>query len=280
MTAVLALLSALLYGSADFSGGHASRRNSVFAVMLVSQAAGILVALVAAPLVGPNAPARRDIAWGLLAGITGWMGLAALYSGLAKHKAAIVSPVSALVGAIVPAVFGAAIGERPSELALIGAALCLPAIFLLSYERGETRDKLELRSSFLFGTVAGLGFGSFFIAISRTGAGSGLWPLLASRAASLTATACVVFLGRKRFAGVRRKDLPASLFAGVADMGANVCFLLASRSGLLMLVTLITSLFPAPTVLLARIFHGQKVSGPRAAGMALALAGVALIGLR
>ncbi len=83
-------------------GGHATRRNSVFSVMLLSQTAGILVALVAAPLVGPNAPGRRDFAWGLLAGITGSMGLGALYSGLAKHKAAIVSPVSALVGASSP----------------------------------------------------------------------------------------------------------------------------------------------------------------------------------
>ena len=187
--------------------------------------------------------------------------------------------MSALVGAIVPAAFGAILGERPSELALIGAALCLPAIFLLSYERGGTMDKAETKSSFLFGLVAGIGFGSFFIAISRTSPGSGLWPLLASRAASLTATAAVVLIGRKRFA-VARADRPVSLFAGVADMGANVCFLLASRSGLLILVTLIASLFPAPTVLLARVFHGQRISGPRAAGIALALAGVALIGLR
>jgi drug/metabolite transporter (DMT)-like permease len=279
MTAILSLLSALLYGAADFSGGLATRKNSVFSVMLLSQTAGILVALIAAPIVGPNMPKAADLAWGLLAGFTGSVGLAALYRGLALHKAAIVSPISALVGAIVPAAFGAALGERPSKLAWIGVALCLPAIFLLSYERGETRDKAELKSSFLYGLVAGLGFGSFFIAISRTAPASGLWPLLASRIASIAATAAIVFLGHKPIA-IARPDRPIALFAGMADMGANVCFLLASRSGLLILVTLITSLFPAPTVVLARIFQAQAISLPRAAGIALALAGVALIGLR
>jgi len=279
MTAILSLFSALLYGTADFSGGVATRRNSVFSVMLLSQAAGIAVALIAAPIVGPDAPRAADLAWGLLAGLTGSIGLAALYRGLALCKAAIVSPISALVGAIVPATFGAVLGERPSELALIGAAICLPAIFLLSYEKGETRDKAELKASFLYGLVAGLGFGSFFIAISRTAPSSGLWPLLASRAASMAATAAVVILGKRRLS-VARADRPVALFAGMADMGANVCFLLASRSGLLVLVTLIASLFPAPTVILARVLQGQRISGPRAAGIALALAGVALIGLR
>ncbi len=280
MTAILALLSALLYGTADFSGGHASRRNSVFAVMLLSQAAGILVALVAAPIVGPNSPSMGDLAWGLVAGLTGSVGLAALYRGLAGYRAAIVSPVSALVGAVVPAAFGAILGERLSTPALVGAALCIPAIFLLSYERGGTSDRAALKASLLHGLVAGLGFGSFFIAISRTSPGSGLWPLLASRAASIAVTAALVFLVRRERFAVARGDRPTAIFAGMADMGANVCFLLATRTGLLMVVTLIAALFPAPTVILARVFHHQRISLPRTVGIALALAGVALIGLR
>ncbi len=279
MTAFLALVSALLYGVADFSGGFATRRNSVFSVMLLSQCGGLVVALVAAPLVGPNLPSPADLGWGLLGGLVGTLGLATLYRGLAEHSAAIVSPVAALVGALVPAIFGAILGERPSTPALIGAALCLPAILLLSYERGETRNRGELRKSLLHGLVAGLGFGFFFIAISRTGPGSGLWPLLAARCASLTATV-VIALSSRRSLVVARRDRPLTLFAGAADMGANVFFLLASRSGLLIIVTLITSLFPAPTVILARVFQAQRISIPRAAGIALALAGVALIGLK
>jgi drug/metabolite transporter (DMT)-like permease len=279
MTALLSLLSALLYGSADFAGGLASRRNSVFSVMLLSQAAGLVAAFVVAPLLGSRAPGLADLGWGFLAGLTGSVGLAFLYRGLAEHQAAIVSPLSALGGAILPAAFGAALGERPSALALIGAGLCLPAILLLSYERSEAKNRPELRASIAHGLAAGAGFGCFFIFISRSSPLSGLWPLVASRGASMAATGLLIAVGRKGLA-VRGRDRPIALLAGAADMGANICFLLASRSGLLILVTLITSLFPAPTVILARVFQGQRISAPRAAGMAFALAGVALIGLR
>jgi drug/metabolite transporter (DMT)-like permease len=279
MTLLLSLLSALLYGVADFSGGSATRRNYVFSVMLLTQSAGALVALAAALLMGPSAPKSSDLAWGAAAGAMGFAGVAALYSGLAKHTAAIVSPLSALVGAILPAVFGAALGERPSGIALVGIALCVPAIAFLAYEKGETKDRAKLKASFLYGLVAGAGFGGFFIAISRTSSGSGIWPLLGARTATLLMVAAILLVGRKRFS-VARVDLPAALFAGTADMAANVFFLLATRTGLLIIVTLVTSLYPAPTVVLARIFQGQRISFPRAVGIALAIAGVALIGLR
>jgi drug/metabolite transporter (DMT)-like permease len=279
MPIILSLVSALLYGVADFAGGHASRKNSVFAVMVLSQAVGIVVALACAPIVGPNAPRLDDMAWGAAGGVSGCLGIMALYRGLALHTAAIVSPLSALVGAILPAAFGLLIGERPSGLALVGAALCLPAILLLAYEKGESKDRAKMRSSFLYGLVAGIGFGGFFIAVSRSSSASGLWPLVFSRAASLSIVAAIAIFGRRGFT-VSRADRPIAAFAGAADMLANVCFLLASRGSLLFLVTLITSLYPAPTVLLARIFHGQRISFPRAAGIAFALAGVALMGIK
>jgi drug/metabolite transporter (DMT)-like permease len=279
MTLLLSLVSALLYGVADFSGGSATRRNRVFSVMLLTQSAGAIIALVASPLIGPNAPSFTDIAWGAAAGAMGFAGVAALYAGLAKHTAAIVSPLSALIGAILPASFGALIGERPSGTALVGIALCVPAIAFLAYERGETSDRAKLRSSFLYGIVAGLGFGSFFVMISRTSPGSGIWPLLSSRATTLLIVVAILAFGKNRFS-IARESVAVALFAGAADMLANVFFLLASRTGLLIIVTLVTSLYPAPTVILARIFQGQKISLPRAVGIAFALAGVALIGLR
>ena len=279
MTVILSLISALLYGVADFSGGSATRKNHIFSVMLLTQAAGLIVVLLAAPLVGPNAPRPLDFAWGAAGGVLGVVGVAALYRGLANCTAAIVSPLSALIGAILPVAFGALLGEKPAKLALVGAALCLPAILLLAYEKGETRDKAKLKASFLYGIVAGLGFGAFFIAISRTSADSGLWPLVGSRAATLVIVAAILVFGSRKFS-IARASVPTALFAGAADMAANVFFLLATRTGLLMLVTLVTSIYPAPTVILARIFQGQKISVPRAAGIALALAGVALIGIR
>jgi drug/metabolite transporter (DMT)-like permease len=279
MTFILSLVSALLYGVADFSGGLATKRNRVFCVMLFTQAAGAIVALAASPLIGPNAPAFADLCWGAAAGALGFGGVASLYAGLAKHKAAIVSPLSALISAIIPACFGAMLGERPSSLALVGTALCLPAILFLAYEKDEAADRKELRASLLYGLVAGLGFGGFFVMISRTSAGSGIWPLLSARVATLVMVAAFLLVQKERFS-VARRSVPIALFAGAADMLANVFFLLATRTGMLILVTIVTSLYPAPTVILARVFQGQKISPARAAGIALALAGVALIGLR
>jgi len=279
MTFILSLASALLYGMADFAGGVATRRNRVFSVMLVTQASGLVVALVGASLLGPSAPTAADLAWGCGAGALGFVGVATLYAGLAKHRAAIVSPLSALGGAVLPMLFGAAIGEKPSATALAGAVLCLPAILLLACEKGEATDRKELRASFLHGMVAGIGFGCFFILISRSSPGSGIWPLLSARVVNLVIVAAILILGPSPFA-VARRSLPTALFAGAADMLANVLFLLAARSGLLIIATIITSLYPAPTVILARIFQGQRISPARMAGIAFALAGIALIGIK
>jgi drug/metabolite transporter (DMT)-like permease len=141
----------------------------------------------------------------------------------------------------------------------------------------------EARTSLLLGLLAGLGFGGFFIALARTGPASGLWPLFAARLSSLFATAIAAALSGMFSAsgrGLRKEDRPAAFGAGLFDMGANVAFLLACRSDLLIIVTVLSSLFPAPTVLLARIVYGQRVSPARLAGLVLAIAGVALIGIR
>jgi drug/metabolite transporter (DMT)-like permease len=279
MTLLLSLVSALLYGLADFAGGSATRRNRILPVMLLTQSAGVLVGLVASPLIGHSTPSLGDLAWGAAGGAIGFCGVAALYAGLAKHRAAIVSPLSALIGAVLPALFGAATGERPSTLALVGAALCVPAILLLAHEKGGEADRAERSASFLYGLVAGLGFGGFFILVSRSSAASGIWPLLSARATTLVAVCLIVAFGKGRVS-VSRGSVFVAIFAGAADMLANVFFLLASRTGLLMIVTIVTSLYPAPTVLLARVFQGQRISPARAGGIAFALAGVALIGLR
>ena len=304
MPILLAALSALLYGGADFAGGFASRRNSVFSVIFVSQLAGILAALAAAPLVGPNSPSAADLLWGGAAGLFGALGLGFLYYGIGRGVVAIVSPLSALAGVLVPMAFGLILGEAPSALAWGGAALCLPATFLLTWEglpapgggsgggagmnappggeggtgRADRPEGLSgTRASFLYGLLAGIGFGGFFIAVSRPGDGAGLWPLVAARCVSILAMgAAAVYLGRplRILPGGRRMVLSAGLF----DMGANIAFVLAARSELLVLVTVVTALYPAPTVLLARVFMGQRLGGFRKAGLLLAVAGAALIG--
>ena len=278
MSLLFAVLAALLYGGADFAGGYASRRTSVFTVLVLSQIAGSLVALIAAPILGPNAPTQADLLWGVLGGACGSLGLFFLYYGIAKSVVAIVSPVSALVGALVPMLFGLFLGETPSVPAWVGAGLCLPAVLLLSYEPAGSDALREVRKALLFGLLAGLGFGGFFIAVSRPAADAGLWPLVTARCASILAISVATLIARTP-PRLGSASLWIVLAAGICDMGANIAFVLASREGLLILVTIITSLFPGPTVLLARIFMHQRLGPVRLLGFLSALAGVALIGV-
>jgi len=280
MVVLFAGLSALAYGVADFCGGFASRRSPVLSVLFVSQAMGALLVLILIAAMGGGFPMPRDLAWGFLAGLTGSFGLFLLYRGIARSIVAIVSPASAVVGAVLPVVFGLALGERPPVPAVLGCALCLPAILLLSWEgRGEPHGQGAARAALGYGILAGLSFGGFFIFISRTGHGAGAWPLVAARVASLSAFGAAMLVSRQRLR-IEPGARVLTLAAGATDMGANFLFLLAAHAGMLSLAAVIASLFPAPTVLLARVFLRQRVPPVRMAGLALALAGVALISLK
>jgi drug/metabolite transporter (DMT)-like permease len=278
MALILAGMSALLYGIADFSGGFSSRKSPTLLVLAISQGAGVLLALVALFIFWPGLPAPADLAWGVMAGLCGALGLFMLYRGIATSIVAVVSPSSALVGALLPLAFGLALGERPSSLALVGALLCLPAVLLLSMGSGGAEGK-SLRSALIQGCIAGIGFGGFFIAISRAGKASGLWPVVISRSTSLTLVGACLLAGRKK-PKLAKGSLGVTLAAGLSDMGANIFFLFASRSGLLSLVSVVSSLYPAPTVLLGRVVLHERIPPARLAGIILAIAGVVLISLK
>lgn len=279
MSLLLAALSALCYGAADFSGGFAARRSPLVPVLVTSQAAGALLALVFVLASGEALPAGRDLAWGAAAGVAGAAGLALLYRGIAGGLVAIVSPTAALVGAAIPVAFGILSGERPSPAGLAGAALCLPAILLLSWERGGVADRRALRSALAHALLSGAFIGLFFVALARSAPGSGLWPVLAARGASISLLVVAAVASRQRLTVSGPGALPA-VVAGLADMAANVLFLLAVREGLLSLAVIVASLYPAPTVLLARVFFREHIPPVRALGLALAVGGIALIGLR
>ncbi len=276
---MLSLLSATLFGLADFSCGFATRRNTSVPVVFLSQIAGALLLIAVAPWIGAGKPSPGDFIWGALAGLTGVGGLALLYRGIALGVVAIVAPLSALSAAMLPVIFGSILGERPSTLAIIGGLLCLPAIVLLSIEPKTSHAKGQIRVSLLLGIFAGCLLGGFYIFISRTNPASGLWPLLGARSAAIIAVAIFALLSRQNALPVRGTRLPA-IAGGLFDMAANIAFLLASRMGLLMVVSVLTSLYPAPTVILARVVFKQRLGFARISGLVVALAGVALIALR
>jgi drug/metabolite transporter (DMT)-like permease len=276
MAIFLAGISALMYGAADFFGGMGTRKSPVFTVLVYSQFVGLVLALAASALLGQRLPAATDLAWGVLAGVSGVLGLGALYTALATTLVAVASPISAVTGAVVPLLLGLAAGERPALSAWIGIALVVPAIVFLSMgAAGKAKDP-RVRRAVLLGLAAGLGFGFFFFVISRTSHSSGLWPLAAARVSTIGIVALfALFTGRS----VRppAAAFPIVVLSGALDMGANIAFLLASRAGMLSITAVVTSLYPAPTVLLAWLIFRERLTAPRVVGLALALAGVALI---
>jgi drug/metabolite transporter (DMT)-like permease len=284
MSVLLASIAALLFGTADFAGGIASRRNPVSAVLIWSQLAGLLLVLGFAVIDSrSNFVPGADLLWGGVAGIGGMGGLAFLYRGLSRGYVSIVSPLAALLGAAVPVVFGLVLGETLSTSALAGILIALPAIVLMSWNTTGAvthRDPARLRRSWIDGAVSGGMFGLFFIAISIPAPETGMWPLAAARLTSITVMALGATLaGRRRRITGGRAVVAVVAIAGLLDMSANIAFVLALRHGLLAVVTVIASAYPAQTVVLSRVFLHERIGVIRGAGIALALAGIALMSL-
>ncbi len=279
MAIILAGFSALMYGAADFCGGLATRKSPLVSVLAVSQLVGLLVALGASVFLARALPTPADLAWGAISGVCGTAGLAALYTALATTLVAVASPVAAVIGAVVPVLLGVAAGERPGSLAWIGIGLAVPALALLSAgPAGKGQTSALVRRAVLLGTAAGMGFGLFFFAISRTSHTSGLWPLVTARASTISIVALfALFSGRSLRPA--RAGLGIVLTSGVLDMGANIAFLLATRAGMLSTVAVVASLYPGPTVLLAWLVLRERLTLTRVLGLMLALAGVALISI-
>ena len=275
MTIVLALASAVVYGTADFLGGLASRRVAAVVVTLVSQAAGLVSLLVVLPFAHGDGLIGADLAWGAAGGMAGAIALVCFYWALAAGTMSVVAPLTAVVSAVVPVVTGLALGERPSAWALGGVALALPAIALIARETAGSHRRAT-RNVLLAAFAAGAGFGFFFVALARTSGDTGLWPLVAARAASISLLAVVVAVSGHRPASAR-PALAMILTAGVLDTTANALYLAAANRGLLSLVAVIAALYPASTVVLARVVLGERVQRWQLGGFALAAVAVTLV---
>ncbi|OHD20527.1 MAG: hypothetical protein A2Y38_21250 [Spirochaetes bacterium GWB1_59_5] len=274
-----AIASAMFYGLGDFSGGYATSKSKVIPVLVVSQAFGLATAALALIVMWPGPPGSADLVWGLVGGLAGAFGIVTLYRGIARGVVAIVSPTAALVSSVLPLAVGLFLGEQPGILAFIGIGLCVPSILLLSSSSSSTGiDKQRTKSSLLHGFVAGIGFGLFYVALSRPGVHSGFWPLVAARTASIS-MALIVMLAKRESLVIRKGGLMPAIFAGILDMVANILFVLASSSGMLSIVAIIVSLYPVPTVLMARIVFKERISLVRGIGLGLSLVGLGLISL-
>jgi drug/metabolite transporter (DMT)-like permease len=274
MAVLLAACSSVLFGAADFMGGVAARRAPAVSIVFASHLAGLAVVGLAIPLFGGEA-APGDLLWGAAAGVSGAWALVIFYHGLATTRVAVIAPVAAVVGTLLPVLFGVAIGERPAPADWAGVAVAFPAFVLLG-ATGDEADRAVIRRGALLGILVGVGFGLFSILLSRTDPGSGMWPLAPARVASLAAVAVGVPFLRAPLLPAKG-ILPFAALVGVVDMSANVLFLLAVRRGLLSLVAVVIALYPAVTVIGARLVFRERIHRLQIAGLALAAVSVALI---
>jgi drug/metabolite transporter (DMT)-like permease len=270
---VLALGSSVVWGVADFSGGSLTRRLPTLPVTVLSQGAGFVPLLVAIAIRGDVG--TRSFCLGLLAGIGGGVGLASFYRALSIGTMSVVSPIAAC-GAVVPFVIAIARGERPSHLAIGGAVFALGGAVLASVDERRSESPERARAMALAaGAAVALGLFVYFLGLGSR-EGDALSTLVGARVGSLAflVAACAVTRTPIR---VPRASLAAVAAVGLADVSANALFAFASGHGLLSLVSVLGSLYPVVTVLLAHILLGERLTRPQRFGVLVALAGVAAI---
>ena len=280
MVYLLALGSALFYGAADFTGGLTSRRAGAIPVVVISQFSGMVLLALLLPVLPPASPSHQDLLWGAVAGLTGGVGVALLYRALAIGTMAVVAPTTAVCAVAIPVVVSVVLGERPVPLAVAGIVLGIGSIILVSQQqRSEVRpsdNQGRLPPGVGSALASGVAIGFFFLSLARTTPDAGMWPLLVARLVSVVLFAGVALANRTSF---RMPPGVAALviLAGTVDMLANALYVLAARQGPLSIVVTLSSLYPASTVLLARVILRERLSGLQVTGVVCALAAVVLI---
>ncbi|MBA2555693.1 MAG: DMT family transporter [Geodermatophilaceae bacterium] len=271
--ALLALLSSVLWGSADYLGGVLSRTRAAIQVVALSQAISLVVVGLAVVLTGA-AIGSTAVVWGMLAGLAGGTALICFYAALAAGTMGVVAPISAL-GLVVPVLAGLLAGERPSVLQLIGIAVAVAGVVLAS---GPELSGGASARPLLLAATAGFGFGFTLLFLAQS---DDTLPTLAMMRVASVGLLSVVLLALWRTTGVpvriNVRAAPALGFVGIADLGANGLYAVAATSGLLSVVAVLASLYPAVTVILAWRFGRERLGGLQQAGVGAALVGVVLL---
>lgn len=267
------LLSALTWGAADFGGGRATRRGPVFGVVLVSQGLGMTLAGVLAVVRGEPLPGPADIGWATLAGLAGALGITSLYQGLASGRITVVAPIAGVLAATIPVTVGWLGQGLPSAWRIAGIGLALVAVVLVS----TSSDPLGERSAGVrFGIFAGIGFGLFNVFAARFSPGVVFGPLVVVRALEGVAVVAAILLTRRPWR-LPRSVVPLAMAVGVGDMAGNGFFVLAAQAGRLDVASVLSSLYPVTTIILAAVVLHERVSRAHAAGIAVAAAAIVLI---
>jgi drug/metabolite transporter (DMT)-like permease len=282
---VLALISALLYGVSDYVGGRVSRSISPLALITAADGLSLVVLAVFVPrFVGPVSDASV-VWWGGAAGLVGVVGVLFLYRALADGAMTVVAPVTALVAAALPVVVGLATGDRPGVIALIGIAAALISVALISGAIGVPHVATPPRI-FVLSIISGAGFGLLFVFYERAGSGGIWWPLLSARAVGFPVVLIAFVVGLRLAARRSRPPSGRSLGWSVLGIGAviavlggsaNLSYIASSQRGLLAIIAVVVSMYPAATVALATLLDGERLRRPQALGLGLAVIALVLV---
>jgi drug/metabolite transporter (DMT)-like permease len=265
------LFAVFSWGTSDFVGGNAARRNNAFLLTTIAHASGLGLMTALALANHSSFPAGTSIAWALRAGMSGGGALVVFYRALAAGRMGLTAPVSAVLGAAIPTAFSIATEGRPGIVSMAGFALAGIGILLICRtEDNSHSDGLGLA------VLAGIGFAGFFLCMKQAGNGSALWISAFSRLGSLAVTSAIVLL-RRNFRPITRSGVGFGVLAGCLDVTGSALFVRASQTGRLDTAVVLTSLYPAVTVLLARFFLKEQFTRWKVLGMIAALLAVPMI---
>jgi drug/metabolite transporter (DMT)-like permease len=270
LSIIYGLSAALGWGAADFTGGLAARRTGAYRAVLYSEAIGLVFIIVALLVIREPLPALPPLMMAVIAGALGTTGLLLLFHAMATGKMSIATPVSALMAATLPVVAGTLFAGFPGLLTFLGFGLSLSAIWLISREEGNHSRILAHLNELRLPLLAGLGFGAYFILVHQAAQGSTYWTMLASRIGGVLVMV-VFMLARQKNWRVSRVAWPLIALNGFLDITANGFYILASQTGRLDVAAILSSLYPAGTVLLAAILLKERVARSQAMGIGLAL---------
>jgi drug/metabolite transporter (DMT)-like permease len=276
MAALLALISSIGWGSADFLGGLASRRVGALRTLFISYPAGVVIIIPVALWVIPGQLSVEVFRWGVAAGLIGAVSMVLLYAALARGPMGVVSPLTAVMSAAIPLTVGIVRGETLGALAWLGVGIAVIAVILITRERGR-----HLRASpaaVILAVGSGVAIGGYLTILGLAPADSGIWAASLGRVVS---SALVMGAALLLVRPVLTAGYPwlFAIVAGSMDALANGIFQIAAQQGELGIVAVIASLYPAATVVLARVVLREKMSRVQASGVIAALAAAALLSL-
>ncbi|MEE9414578.1 MAG: DMT family transporter [Acidimicrobiales bacterium] len=276
MTALLAIVSAMLIGGSDYAGGVATRRDTalpVTALIQLCSGATVVLLLWTVPI---DHVTRTDLIAGVVAGMSGVFSFIAFYGALARGSMSLIAPITAVLSALIPSVVGLIRGERLGLVGTIGIVIALVAVALVSRESRSSSESATPRNALLLALLAGLGFSVFFLALAETDEAAGLVPLVVARLVSVPLV-CLLALRFTQRVLAKPEARKFAVFAGVGEMLANIVLLFALQRGPLAVASVFGSLYPISTALLAYRFLGERLNRTQLAGAVLAMIALPLV---